>query len=120
MTPAKLACFPVLLLPLLLPTAVRAAPNGNDFPTVARVEYVLDCMNQHAGKQEFLYKCSCIIDQIGKQMKYEDYVTMSAALRYQTLEGPRGAEFRDPQSVKSMANKYKSIQAEAGKACLAG
>jgi len=46
-----------LLLPLLLtllgaPLAARA----NDFPTTDRVESVLECMNEHQGKQEYLYK----------------------------------------------------------------
>ncbi|QGZ43295.1 hypothetical protein GO485_25005 [Pseudoduganella flava] len=77
-------------------------------------------MNNHGGKQEYLYKCACAVDRIGARLAYDDYVTMSAALRYQTLEGPRGAEFRDPQSVKDMAAKYKAVQAEAAQACLLG
>ncbi len=113
-----LAKHAIVLLGVLAAAAAGAAERPNDFPTVARVEYVLECMNEHAGKQEFLYKCSCAVDQIGKKMRYEDYVTMSAALRYQTLEGERGAEFRDPESVKAMAGKYKAIRAEAATACL--
>lgn len=111
---------PILAAALLLPLLAGGAPvaPANDFPTVARVEYVLECMNNHGGKQETLYQCACVIDRVGAQLAYDDYVTMSAALRYQTLEGPRGAEFRDPQSVKAMAAKYKTIQADAAKACM--
>lgn len=109
------AAMPVALLPL----AAAAAPApGGDFPTVARVEYVLECMSRHGGKPEHLYQCSCVVDRIGEQLAYDDYVTMSAALRYQTLEGPRGAEFRDPPGVKAMAAKYKAIQQEAAKECM--
>jgi hypothetical protein len=106
-----------LALALLLPAGAGAAP-ANDFPTVARVEYVLECMNSHGGKQEYLYTCACAVDRIGAELAYDDYVTMSAALRYQTLEGPRGAEFRDPQNVKAMAAKYKAIQEGAARACM--
>jgi hypothetical protein len=109
------AAMPLLLLPVAV---AGAEPAG--YPTVARVEYVLECMNNHGGKQEYLYKCSCAIDRIGAQLPYDDYVAMSAALRYQALEGPRGAEFRDPQSVKDMAARYKAVQADAARACLLG
>jgi len=44
-------------------------------------------------------------------------VTMSTALRNQTMAGERGAMFRDPVPVKEMASKYKALQASADKAC---
>lgn len=103
---------------LLLTTAVPMGAFANDFPTTDRVEYVLECMKNHGGKHEYLYKCSCAIDSIAKTLKYDAYVEMSTALRYQTLGGERGAEFRDPASVKAMAKKYKTVQSEANKACL--
>jgi hypothetical protein len=112
------------LLPLLLLTAPVAAgaaapitAHANDFPTSGRMEYVLECMQKHDGKYEFLYKCSCVIDRIAEALPYEDYVTMSTALRNQTLAGERGGVFRDPPAVKDMADKYRTIQATADKAC---
>lgn len=104
---------------LLLLAACTAplAAQAHDFPTSDRVEYVLECMQKHESKYEYLYKCSCVVDHIAKAMPYDDYVTMSTALRNQTLGGERGAEFRDPPSVKDMANKYKALQASANKAC---
>jgi hypothetical protein len=107
------------LLPLLLLSslATPAAARAHDFPTSGRVEYVLECMQKHEGKYEFLYKCSCVIDHIAEAMSYEDYVAMSTALRDQTLAGERGGVFRDAPTVKVMADKYKTIQADANKAC---
>lgn len=102
-----------LLLLLAVPTAVHA----NDFPTSDRVEYVLECMADHQGKQEYLYKCSCVIDQVAQQVGYEEFVEIATALRNQTLSGPRGAAFRDPDAVKAMAGKYKAMLAKARKAC---
>lgn len=92
--------------------------HANDFPTTDRVEYVFECMKNNGGKQEFLYKCSCVIDRIAKELKYEDYVEMSASLRYQNLGGERGAIFRDPEDVKKAARKYKAIQSDANRACM--
>ena len=107
------------LLPVLL-LASMAAPataQPNEFPTSGRVEYVLECMQKHDGKYEFLYKCSCVIDRIAEAMPYEDFVAMSTALRDQALAGERGGVFRDAPTVKVMADKYKTIQADANKAC---
>ncbi len=105
----------VLGIASAVPLAAAAAPN--DFPTTARVEYVLECMKNHAGKYEFLYKCSCSIDEIAKQVPFDEYVEISTALRHQSLGGQRGAEFRDPANVKAMAKKYKTIEDNAADAC---
>ena len=104
---------------LLLLSLLFAAPavHANDFPTSSRVEYVLECMQKHESKGEYLYKCSCVIDHIAKAMKHEEYPAMSTSLRNQSMAGERGAVFRDPPPVKEMAVKYKAIQAEANKAC---
>jgi hypothetical protein len=102
---------------LLSPLAPPLAALANDFPTSGRVEYVLECMQKHESKYEYLYKCSCVVDHIAKAMPYDDFVAMSTALRNQTLAGERGGLFRDPAAVKDMANKYKAIQASASKAC---
>lgn len=102
---------------LITSLATPLAAHAHDFPTSGRVEYVLECMQKHEGKYEYLYKCSCVVDEIAKAMPYDDFVSTSTALRYQTLGGERGAAFRDPDFVKAMANKFKAIQVAADKAC---
>ena len=102
---------------LLLAIAAPGATDAHDFPTTDRVEYVLECMKNHEGKYEYLYKCSCVIDAIAKSLAYDEYVEMSTALRDQSLSGPRGAAFRDPELIRSMAKKYQAIQAAANHAC---
>ncbi len=102
---------------LALPLAAALSAHADDFPTSGRVEYVLECMQKHDGKYEFLYKCSCVIDQIAKALPYDDYVAMSVALRNQSLGGERGGLFRDAASVKDMASKYKTVETVANKAC---
>lgn len=103
----------VLGLAILVP-GVSAA---NDFPTQSRMEYVLECMKDHEGKHEYLYKCSCAVDQIAQKLKYNEYLEASTASRHQSLGGERGAEFRDPPEIRGMARKYKSIQQQANVAC---
>jgi hypothetical protein len=97
--------------------AVPLAAQANDFPTSGRVEYVLECMQKHEGKHEYLYKCSCAVDRIAKALPYDEFVALSTALRNQALAGEHGSVFRDPDNVKGMANKYKAIQTDADKAC---
>jgi len=102
---------------LLAANAVPTAASANDFPTTSRVEYVIECMKTHGGKYEYLYKCSCAVDEIAKQVPFDEYVEISTALRHQTLGGQRGAEFRDPANVKEMASKYKTIERRVADAC---
>jgi hypothetical protein len=106
-----MACLSVAIL---VPGIAAAA---NDFPTTSRMEYVLECMKDHGGKQEYLYKCSCAVDQIASRLKYNDYLEASTALRNQSLGGERGAEFRDPPEVRNMAKRYKGVQQQANDAC---
>ncbi|KAF3998797.1 hypothetical protein HAV38_07585 [Glaciimonas immobilis] len=108
-----------LVLLLTIPAAVAApiSAYANDFPTTGRVEYVLECMKNHAGKYEYLYKCSCALDNIATSVKYDEFVEISLAARPQMTGGQRGSEFRDPEIVKTMAKKFKTIQAAADQAC---
>jgi hypothetical protein len=102
---------------LLLAAGSPMVAHANDFPTTDRVEYVLECMAAHPGRQEYLYKCSCTIDRIAQEVRYDEYVEISTALRHQGLRGPGGAAFRDPESVRAMADKYKALQAKSRAAC---
>ena len=102
---------------MIVASAVPLTAMANDFPTTSRMEYVLECMKKHDGKYEYMYKCSCSIDEIANQTPFEEYVEISTALRNEALGGQRGAEFRDPAMVKTMASKYKKIEQNAADAC---
>ena len=90
---------------------------GNDYPTVDRVEFVLECMQKNGGKQEFLYKCSCVIDELAQKFSYDEFVEASTAARYQTLGGERGGVFRDPPQTRESAKRYMQARSEAMKHC---
>lgn len=107
---------------LALSMAAAGAPPAHgaaahDYPTVDRVEYVLECMQRNAGKQEFLYKCACVIDQIAQQFTYDDFVEGSTAARYQSLGGERGGLFRDPPKTRGTAKRYMQGRSDAMKRC---
>jgi hypothetical protein len=108
-----------LALANAVPGAVLAqtAAGAKGYPTVDRVEYVLECMQRNGGKQEFLYKCACAIDQIAAKIGYDDFVAASTAARFQSLGGDRGGLFRDPPETRASAKRYMQIQSDALKRC---
>ena len=98
-------------------TPVAQGKGAKVYPTVDRVEFVLECMQKNGGKQEFLYKCSCVIDDIAQKIPYDDFVEAATAARFQGLGGERGGVFRDPPNTREMAQRYVKIQGEAMKRC---
>lgn len=92
-------------------------PLPNDYPTVARVEFVQDCMGRRGGKLEDLYKCSCVIDRLAEKLSYDDYVEASTFAHYSTLPGEGGGIFRDPDRAKERAKLYRTLETNAYKAC---
>jgi hypothetical protein len=92
-------------------------PLPNDYPTVARVEFVQDCIGRHGGKLEDLYKCSCVIDRLAEKLTYDDYVEAATFAHYSTLPGEGGGIFRDPDTAKQKAKLYRTSEAAAYKAC---
>jgi hypothetical protein len=101
-----------------LAACLAASPGfAKEFPTVDRVEYVLECMSRNGGGYEYVYKCSCVIDRIAAQLNYEQYVEAATIARHQSLAGERGGVFRDPDANKEIAKKYRSVQSEANRHC---
>ena len=110
---------PVMLVALACTSVALYArvAHGHDYPTVDRVEFVLECMQRNEGKQEFLYKCSCVVDELAQKFSYDDFVEAASAARYQTLGGERGGVFRDPPQTRESAKRYVQARSEAMKHC---
>jgi hypothetical protein len=90
---------------------------ADEYPTVDRVQYVLECMKNHDGKYEYIYKCSCAIDSIANSLPYKDYVEASSVARYSTMGGERMGVFRESDQMRALTKKWKSVEAEANKGC---
>lgn len=103
---------------LLATGVVPAVAWAYDYPTVDRVEYVHACMRDNTGPpQEMIYKCSCTIDAISRQMTYEDFVESSTAAYAYTIGGERGETVRAYLPAKQMADHFKDVQSRAKKSC---
>lgn len=106
-----------LLLPALLLAAGNAA-LANDFPTVDRVLYVQECMRANPGPNfEMVNKCSCALDNLAREIKYDDYVSMATVANAVTIGGERGGELRDNESLKPQIKRYRDLQAKVQKSC---
>ncbi len=97
--------------------ALSGSVLAHDYPTVDRVEYVLECLRNNGGEYEYIYKCSCVIDEIARAMSYDDYVESATISRYQGMGGERAGVFRDPEQFKEKSKAYRALQADAAKRC---
>ena len=102
-------------LAVVLTLVVSAA--ANDFPTKARAEYVFACMSANGQSMEVLGRCSCSIDVIAEQMKYDAYVDAETALRMRQLRGDRAAIYRSSELVRQLVDKLQAAQVEAEVRC---
>jgi|GEM_PF-765860 len=97
--------------------AAHADVPANDFPTLARVEYVQECVNRNGGKQGLMYQCSCAVDRIADALSYDEFVEASTYARYSTLPGEGGGLFRDTDDAKEKAKLFRSVEGKAFQAC---
>ncbi len=102
---------------LFVGLAAGADSPLHDYPTVARVEFVQECIKEHGGKLQNLYQCSCAIDRIANALSYDDFVEASTYAKYSSLPGEGGGIFRDSEQARQMAKRYRETEAEAYRSC---
>lgn len=104
-----------VLLAMLCAAPLAAA---NDFPTRARVDFVLTCMKDtKASLQESMYKCSCAIDAIAAKVHYREWVDLSTIADGITIAGERGGVMRDMKDGRKLIASYRKLQQDAKKQC---
>lgn len=101
----------------LLPGLAAAQPELNDYPTVARADYVFACMKSNGDTRQALEQCSCSIDVIASILPYENYVSAEAVLRMVQVPGERSAMFRSTAPAKAAVDDLRRAQAEAEVRC---
>ena len=97
--------------------ATKGDAPRNDYPTSARVEYVQECMAKNGGNLSDLYKCSCAIDRMADHFTYDDFVEAQTFAHYSTLGGEGGGIFRDSDRAKERAKLFRTVEADAYRAC---
>ena len=108
----------VLVALLLAPRAANSDPPAkHDYPTVARVEYVNECIGQNGGALAALYQCSCAIDNLAARLSYDEFVEAGTYAKYAALPGEGGGIFRDSTEAKNRAKRYRELEGEARRSC---
>ena len=112
----------VSALAAMVPLFHGAGAQANDFPTQARVEFVLSCMDERGGQSyDTLYPCVCIIDKMASEIAYRDYTAAETLSFLYSTPGERGGIFRDaaPKSRKRIKS-LRALREEAEALCLIG
>ena len=102
---------------LVAATPTAGAADLNDYPTVARSDYVFACMKSNGETRQALEQCSCSIDVIASIIPYDRYVTAETVMSMAQVPGNLGAMFRTPEQAKSAVNDLRRAQAEAEVRC---
>lgn len=109
-------------LPLTLAGLLASLPAmANDFPTVERVLYVQECMNgSQAPYYEMVNKCSCALDALAREVKFDDYVQMSTAAKATSIGGERGSYIRDTEALQTQIKRFRELQSKVRAGCFLG
>lgn len=98
-------------------SAQSVADRLNDYPTIARADYVFGCMAANGQGQDVLRKCACSIDHIATILQYEKYVEAETVLSLQLAGGERMSIFRTAAPAKALVADLRRAQAEAEILC---
>lgn len=99
-------------------TAVGARGDDfNDYPTVARSEYVFGCLKANGETREAINQCSCSIDVIASLLPFDRYVTAETVLSMSQVRGNLGGQFRSSEQAKTALDDLRRAQAEAEVRC---
>ena len=93
------------------------ALKSNDFPTLARSEFVFACMSSNATNRDFMAKCSCAVDEIAKRISYEEYAQAEAIARLWEGASPREEAFKSVGLSKERMMKLFRAQAASELEC---
>lgn len=105
-------------VPFVLLASLPGVCSANDFPTQARVEFVLGCMNeQGAQSYDTLYPCVCVIDRIADAMSYAEFAEAQVFRQLRSTPGERGGVFRDPEQAETLTEKLDAAIENAERRC---
>ena len=101
--------------------STKSEISHNDFPTLARLEFVAECKRTHPPRKNDptypLYQCVCSIDKIAEKLKYDEYIQAKTFADNKSMAGEKGGVFRDPPQAKAMRKKLQEVTDYAEKSC---
>lgn len=107
---------PILALALLA-SAGAAQAVENDYPTAARVDYVIGCMAANGETREAMTRCACSVDTLASILPYERYVAAETILSMRQGVGQSASLFRSTAQYDDTIAELRRAQAEAEVRC---
>lgn len=89
----------------------------NDYPTVARADYIFACMAANGQTRQKLEQCSCSIDLIASILPYEKYVDAETILSVGLVGGEKTTIFNHSPALTEIVATMRRAQAEAEFRC---
>lgn len=89
---------------------------ANDYPTVARADYVWACMQVNGQSRDVLEKCACSIDQIAAVLPWAEYEEAETIMSVSQKGGESVAWALGPKFVEKV-NNLKRAQVEGELRC---
>jgi hypothetical protein len=77
---------------------------ANDYPTVARADYVYACMAVNGQTRPVLEKCSCSIDEIANILPYDQYEQAETLISVGLRGGENVAWTHSPEFQEKIKN----------------
>ncbi|GAU86552.1 hypothetical protein BIWAKO_06500 [Bosea sp. BIWAKO-01] len=115
--------FPAALAGGLLAT-ILAAGNAdaaeapvNDYPTVARADYIFGCMAANGQTRTALEKCSCSIDVIASVLPYKAYEEAETIMSVRQRGGQNASMFISMPLMREKVARLKRAQIEGELRC---
>jgi hypothetical protein len=99
------------------PLAAQQADPLNDYPTVARADYVFACMATNGQTRRALEQCSCSIDHIARLVPYEEYERAETTIRTLQRGGENVGALRNSERLNAALTDLHRAQAEADMIC---
>ena len=102
-----------------LMSAASASSNelpSNDYPTVARADYVFGCMASNGQTRDVLEKCSCSVDKIAELLPWAEYEEAETIMSVVMRGGDAQSLFNSPALQKKVHN-LKLAQVEGEMRC---
>jgi hypothetical protein len=107
----------------LLATILAAGNGGaaetpvNDYPTVARADYIFGCMAANGQTRTALEKCSCSIDVIASVLPYRAYEEAETIMSVRQRGGQNASMFISMPLMREKVARLKRAQIEGELRC---
>ncbi|MFS8036305.1 hypothetical protein ACI7BZ_04935 [Xanthobacter sp. AM11] len=105
-----------LALLLSAPVALAGAAES-DYPTTARVDYVIGCMAANGQSREAMSRCACSVDTLASVLPYDRYVAAETILSMRQGVGQGASIFRNVPMYEDVIADLRRAQAEAEVRC---